>query len=75
MQKVLKSNVLVQLLKAKVDKCFNFFKFQKIDLSKLNREECNELLINRGFYKKENKNAEVPEEVLKTLRYKRADEL
>ena len=74
MQKVLKSNVLVQLLKAKVNK-FSISLFQKIDLSKLNREECNELLINRGFYKKESKNEEVPEEVLKSLRYKRADEL
>ena len=35
---------------------------QRIDLSPMGREEIGELLLNRGFYKKESKDADVPEE-------------
>ena len=36
--------------------------WQKIELSGKTREECNELLLKRGFYKKTSEHAEVPEE-------------
>lgn len=36
--------------------------FQTIDLAKLNRQECNDLLVRKGFFKKESKDGEVPEE-------------
>lgn len=35
---------------------------ESIDLEKLSREECNELLLSRGFYKRENADDIVPEE-------------
>lgn len=35
---------------------------ERIDLSKLNREECNELVTGLGFYKKMSREGEVPEE-------------
>ncbi|KAJ8042798.1 Selenoprotein M [Holothuria leucospilota] len=35
---------------------------ERIDLSKLNREECNELVTGLGFYKKTSREGEVPEE-------------
>ena len=34
---------------------------EKIDLAELTRAECNDLLLNRGFYKKAEANEEVPE--------------
>ncbi|XP_023933229.1 selenoprotein M-like, partial [Lingula anatina] len=37
---------------------------KRIDLSKYNREECNQLLIDLGFYKKSDKDEDVPEEFL-----------
>ena len=41
---------------------FSVVVHQTIDLSPLNREECNQLLIGKGFYRKETPEAEVPEE-------------
>ena len=41
----------------------------------MDRKECNQLLLDRGFHKKDSRNQKVPEEVLNNLRYKRADEL
>lgn len=35
---------------------------ERIDLSKMNRDECNDLLTNKGFYKKASEDEEVPEE-------------
>lgn len=37
---------------------------ERIPLEKLNREECNQLLLKKGFYKKTTKEEEVPEEYL-----------
>ena len=34
---------------------------EKLDLSELSREECNNLLLDRGFYKKSTENEDVPE--------------
>jgi hypothetical protein len=34
---------------------------EKLELSELSREECNNLLLNRGFYKKSAENEDVPE--------------
>jgi len=34
---------------------------ERIDLSKFNREQCNELLKEKGFYRKAFKDEEVPE--------------
>lgn len=48
---------------------------EKIDLSTMNQEECNQLLVDRGFVKKASKEEQLPEEVTKKLYYKRADEL
>lgn len=44
-------NILVQC-------CFQ----QRIELEHKNREECNQLLTQRGFYKKSEASEEVPEE-------------
>lgn len=41
----------------------------------MNREECNQLLLDRGFFRKENKEETIPDDVIDTLYYKRADEL
>ena len=41
----------------------------------MNQEECNQLLVDRGFVKKASKEEQLPEEVTKKLYYKRADEL
>ncbi|PIK51761.1 selenoprotein M precursor [Apostichopus japonicus] len=35
---------------------------ERFDLAKKNREECNEFLSNLGFFKKESREGEVPEE-------------
>jgi len=35
---------------------------ERIRLDKYNRKRCNELLLEKGFYKKSNKDEEVPEE-------------
>lgn len=35
---------------------------ERIDLSELKRDACNQLLTNRGFYKKAKQDDEVPEE-------------
>lgn len=35
---------------------------EKIQLQDYNREQCNDLLLSRGFYKKKNPSDEVPEE-------------
>lgn len=35
---------------------------ERIALSKLNREECNQLMLKKGFYKKTTKDEEVPEQ-------------
>ena len=54
---------------------FFFLSFQKIDLSPMSREECKQLLFDRGFVMKSSKEEELSEEVKSTLYYKRADEL
>ena len=38
--------------------------FQKVDLSKMNRQDCNDMLIKKGFYKKKTREEAVPEEYL-----------
>lgn len=35
---------------------------ETIDLEKFNREECNELLLSKGFFKKESETDQVPDE-------------
>lgn len=37
---------------------------ERIDLTKYNREECNNLLKKKGFYKRESQVEDVPEEYL-----------
>ena len=34
---------------------------QKVELSGLTRDDCNNLLLKKGFYKKSSEDAEVPE--------------
>jgi len=47
---------------------------ERIDLASFNREECNNLLIKKGFYRKQSADEEVPEKFL-TGPYKVKEEL
>ena len=51
--------------------CFKYV-LQNTPLDKFSREECNNELLKRGFYKKKEKNEEVPDE---ERTYKRRDQL
>ncbi|KAK2155573.1 hypothetical protein LSH36_236g01030 [Paralvinella palmiformis] len=45
---------------------------ETINLQDYNRQQCNDLLLNRGFYKKANPNDDVPEE-FQNAPYKRIE--
>lgn len=47
---------------------------ERIPLEKLNREECNQLMLKKGFYKKTTQDEEVPEQYLNGP-YKEREEL
>ncbi|KAG7161907.1 Selenoprotein M-like [Homarus americanus] len=47
---------------------------ERVPLEKFNREECNQVLLKKGFYKKSDKDEEVPEE-FRTGPYKEKEEL
>lgn len=47
------------------------FHFQELPLDKYSKEECNNLLIKLGFFKKDSREEELSEEKKGTLRYKR----
>ena len=51
-----------------------WYLFQRIDLGPYNRDECNKLLKDLGFFRKEYKDQEVPEEY-RMGPYKTRDEL
>lgn len=48
----------VTMIRDLIEYCFQ----QRIELEHKNREECNQLLTQRGFYKKSEASEEVPEE-------------
>lgn len=48
---------------------------EKVDLSEMNREQCNEELKKRGFYKKSSHDEEISSEILSNLKYGLKEEL